>query len=99
MPRTVTYHDPRLSDGHEVAVGSLDILFKNGEATEVPDEAVALYEKRTGRTFDDLLLGKKFGGPGRPKPVVEADVAEPEVTNPNFVSNPTIPGDESKDNE
>lgn len=65
--KTVTYSNGSLPPGYEVTVGHLDATLINGEAVEVSDEAVALYEKRTGKTFDDLLLGKAFGGPGRPK--------------------------------
>lgn len=67
MPTTVTYIDKSLPEGTEVAVSALPCLFINGQPVEIDDDAIAQYEKSTGNLFADLLISKKFGGPGRPK--------------------------------
>lgn len=86
MPTTVTYVDKSLPDGTEVAVTGLPCLFLNNQPVEVDDDSILQYEKSTGDKFADLLISKKFGGPGRPKsaqedtpPVVPLDTKDAEA--------------------
>lgn len=56
----IIYTDKSLPNGYEVSVANLNAVLLNGQVVDVDDEAIHLYEIRTGRKFSDLLKGKKF---------------------------------------
>ncbi len=62
---------PSLPDGYEIYITGLNAILKNNQDVDVSDEAVADYEAKTEKKFSDLLLDKRFGGPGSP-PTPEA---------------------------
>lgn len=67
----VKYQHEHLPDGMVVHLTGLNADLINNQEVEIGDDVISEFEQRHEKKFEDILKGKEFGGPGRPKPETE----------------------------